>query len=540
MSLHKIILLIFSLSCASTSLAVDYKRLMKIENDSLVKIANRYAYTENHPDSALICLTIASEKLKNSKEANSLQAAGVHMNLWYLYFFCIYDHSQAYANLVKTKDILDNLKANGVDVTRQYAILYQNYGCMYETLGEQTEERGMLQDAFDNFRKAFYLAAEQNNHDIMTTCFSNLVWLGYSLDSLDSVKKEFDIYAKTDQLKSDRLSVYTRQMYEGYNRLNQNDVKSALELFTGQEDMKEYEMSRYRIIRRNNIARCLLKMGEYRQAMAMLDSALDMASPIGLLDAKLEIYKLMTESAESANDSLAKAINQSKYLSLKDSLLNYQQIQGINRFYITREVREIRDRMRVVQEQDKTLKIIICISIIILLSTGTLLVLKIRHNRVLNEKNRTLYEKNVALLSSKDTSKKIRKTDLTNRPEEETISDELEAVLEKINAWMDSNTDWMEPDFSVETLSHEINEKYRTVSKAISLSSECNFSQLLNRRRIEEVCRRIESVEFNSHTLEAIANSVGFRSRSAFSAAFKKFTGMTPSQYQTAAKNLKK
>ena len=41
-------------------------------------------------------------------------------------------------------------------------------------------------------------------------------------------------------------------------------------------------------------------------------------------------------------------------------------------------------------------------------------------------------------------------------------------------------------------------------------------------------------------TIEAIGNGVGFKSRNSFISAFKKFTGLTPSEYQNIAKSRQK
>ena len=60
----------------------------------------------------------------------------------------------------------------------------------------------------------------------------------------------------------------------------------------------------------------------------------------------------------------------------------------------------------------------------------------------------------------------------------------------------------------------------------------CNFNVFLNEYRIKEACRRLaEDSVFKRLTVQGMANSVGFKSRSAFIAAFKRFAGLTPSEY---------
>ncbi|MBU0488050.1 MAG: helix-turn-helix domain-containing protein, partial [Bacteroidetes bacterium] len=54
-----------------------------------------------------------------------------------------------------------------------------------------------------------------------------------------------------------------------------------------------------------------------------------------------------------------------------------------------------------------------------------------------------------------------------------------------------------------------------------------NFKNLINEYRIKE-SRKLLITKPNL-TIEAIAHDVGFRSKSAFNAAFKLYTGVTPS-----------
>ena len=57
-----------------------------------------------------------------------------------------------------------------------------------------------------------------------------------------------------------------------------------------------------------------------------------------------------------------------------------------------------------------------------------------------------------------------------------------------------------------------------------------NFNSLLNEYRIKEACRRLGG---NANmTIEGIAESVGFKSRTSFGALFKSITGLSPSAYQ--------
>ncbi len=88
-------------------------------------------------------------------------------------------------------------------------------------------------------------------------------------------------------------------------------------------------------------------------------------------------------------------------------------------------------------------------------------------------------------------------------------------------------------DFSANQLAAKVGVNYKYISQVINERMQCSFSNLLNKYRIKEACKRIEDKEhYSGFTLEAIGNSVGFKSRSSFIAAFKQVTGLTPFDFQ--------
>ena len=63
---------------------------------------------------------------------------------------------------------------------------------------------------------------------------------------------------------------------------------------------------------------------------------------------------------------------------------------------------------------------------------------------------------------------------------------------------------------------------------------EGGFPALLAETRVREAMRRLDGsdTQYANLTIEAIGESVGFKSRSTFSTAFKRVTGLTPNDYR--------
>ena len=58
-----------------------------------------------------------------------------------------------------------------------------------------------------------------------------------------------------------------------------------------------------------------------------------------------------------------------------------------------------------------------------------------------------------------------------------------------------------------------------------------HFNDVINSHRVKYISDGLTNEQWNTLTLEAVAEIAGFNNRITFLNAFKKFTGFTPSQY---------
>jgi hypothetical protein len=78
-----------------------------------------------------------------------------------------------------------------------------------------------------------------------------------------------------------------------------------------------------------------------------------------------------------------------------------------------------------------------------------------------------------------------------------------------------------------------INEKMHYVSQVINQDLGSNFYELVNQRRIERAMQLL--MEPPNRTILEIALSVGYNSKSTFNTAFRRQTGVTPTEYRAKA-----
>lgn len=91
---------------------------------------------------------------------------------------------------------------------------------------------------------------------------------------------------------------------------------------------------------------------------------------------------------------------------------------------------------------------------------------------------------------------------------------------------------YLEPGLTIRDIAQRLftNEKY--VSKAINLGAGINFSNFLNKYRVNEAIKYLHTPLYDPLSLEQIMEKSGFYSRSTFTSAFKNSTGISPGQYR--------
>lgn len=157
-----------------------------------------------------------------------------------------------------------------------------------------------------------------------------------------------------------------------------------------------------------------------------------------------------------------------------------------------------------------------------------ILFIVIVYNKRTRKRERLLYKQSIALLNAE---KPLPSPPASARPQPDEAAQT--ALLEKIDAVMRTSDEIYSEDFSILRLAELVGSNRNYVSQVINDRKQCNFNVMLNEYRIKEACRRLlDNANYGSYTIEGIARSVGFKSRSYFASVFRDITGLTPSAYQ--------
>lgn len=104
-------------------------------------------------------------------------------------------------------------------------------------------------------------------------------------------------------------------------------------------------------------------------------------------------------------------------------------------------------------------------------------------------------------------------------------------IKEKLLSYMQDEKPYLNAELRQADVANAIECSVHEISEVINSQLNLNFADFINSYRIEEVKRKIESGEDRKFTMSAIAKQCGFNVNSSFIRAFKKATGVTPSQY---------
>jgi len=124
-----------------------------------------------------------------------------------------------------------------------------------------------------------------------------------------------------------------------------------------------------------------------------------------------------------------------------------------------------------------------------------------------------------------DQTEKV-KYEKSNLTKEESLE-----YLNRLKDFMREEKPYLEPDLTINDLALKVNIPSKTLSQVINENLNQNFFDFVNSYRIGEAKKMLSDLDKKITVLEVLY-SVGFNSKSAFNSAFRRHTGLTPTEYK--------
>lgn len=113
----------------------------------------------------------------------------------------------------------------------------------------------------------------------------------------------------------------------------------------------------------------------------------------------------------------------------------------------------------------------------------------------------------------------------------------IEALSSKLMMLINQDKVYIKNDLSLQELADMLGTSTHNLSQLLNENLNQNFYEFINYHRVQEAMRRLASEEYNNLKIMSIAFDSGFNSKSTFNTAFKKYSGLSPSDYRKSLKS---
>ncbi|MDJ1503165.1 helix-turn-helix domain-containing protein [Xanthocytophaga agilis] len=109
---------------------------------------------------------------------------------------------------------------------------------------------------------------------------------------------------------------------------------------------------------------------------------------------------------------------------------------------------------------------------------------------------------------------------------------ETPVLVQRLLSFMVTERPYLNGDLTLNELADKLKLSTHHLSQLVNEQIGKNFSDFINEYRVEELKKRLQDPASTHIKIEELAFESGFNSKSVFNTAFKKMTGLTPSQFR--------
>ena len=107
-----------------------------------------------------------------------------------------------------------------------------------------------------------------------------------------------------------------------------------------------------------------------------------------------------------------------------------------------------------------------------------------------------------------------------------------EKMIRRLLDYMEEKKPYLDPELTLSNLAKDLNISRSQLSILINAGIGDNFYDFINKYRVEQVKKLMTDPQMKNFNMLGIALEAGFKSKSTFNLIFKRFTGLTPSEYR--------
>ncbi len=252
----------------------------------------------------------------------------------------------------------------------------------------------------------------------------------------------------------------------------------------------------------------------YKASQDYYLTALQYAQKANYLPILENILKQLSVVCEKNGDFKASVSYMKKYNSLKDSINKQKWLQQLSELQVKYSVKQ---KERELQQLKTRVGLFEKVPIVYL--GGGILIFGLTLFGVLRIQK---------IRSVKDSSR----IDLNEKPKVKTMAKERINLWNELQQILENEKLYRDPEINLNNLAQRLKTNRTTLSEVVNHFGERSFSNLINHLRVNEACELLNNTSTDNLTIEGIGINTGFKSRSAFYAAFISKMGETPSAFR--------
>ena len=117
-------------------------------------------------------------------------------------------------------------------------------------------------------------------------------------------------------------------------------------------------------------------------------------------------------------------------------------------------------------------------------------------------------------------------------------NDKIDDIVKKITILMEQEKLYQEAELTLQQLAGRLYVPTYQVSQSLNEGMKKNFYEVVNGYRVEEAKRLLLDEKNRNFTILSVGFEAGFNSKTTFNTVFKKFTGLTPTEFRDKEKRV--
>lgn len=493
---------------------VDY--LVAQPNDVLIAEARKLISADSLSERARDCLLLVVKRYYEDPTDKGLRrdATIALRNLGNLRMTHLIDYREAFHNLMLAKQIAEE---DGNDYELAYVCL--SLSNLYNF--NAGDDDRFAQQSLSYQEEAYRLSLKTHNEDVMNTVVLNLALIAFkSQDFKPYISIWEDMLAHKFAQENDLVKI-SKMISKAALAYAKGDSKGSDSMLEKTGDLlKDVPPFPYKERYFYNVNNCRIRLlthaGEYAKAVPIARGCLNRASVNNHLDYEIFYAGRLALLFESLNeqDSIDKYYN--FYLTREAELRSEHGYEALEALVLQHKIETI-NRNADHKEKGHRLSLWLWAGVVLLIAIIVAFAVAWNHKR---RQNSVVRKEPVS-----------DESEANPAPPEGPELERLREVYGRIIELMDTSDEICQPGFSLAGMAKRLSVPSRIASQAINTCHNTNFHQLLNEYRVKRVMEMMRDPEAKNVTIQSLAEAAGFKSRTHFTATFKKITGETPSDF---------